>query len=149
MIKLIIDHWKLIAMAKEAPANYEILRQFRSNLVPLEEAAAGKGYQSFEAYINDPAELPEFIFAAATWEPIRPLKLMTGDRINTKDVAEALSTSQVHLPGNELLRIREVQVQEDCCTDVIQKLLTEGWKIIAVCPQPSRRPDYILGRGIE
>lgn len=52
---------------------------------------------------------------------------------------------EVHVPGDALLKITKVQVVEDSCTDNIQALLNEGWRILAVCPQSQRRPDYVLG----
>lgn len=57
---------------------------------------------------------------------------------------------EVHVPGLGLLLMTEVRLEEDCCTDHLSTLLDEGWRIIAVCPQPDqRRPDYILGRETE
>lgn len=54
---------------------------------------------------------------------------------------------RVAVPGNGLLRIRQVQVVRDSCTDFLQEQLDAGWRILAICPQPDqRRPDYILGR---
>ena len=53
----------------------------------------------------------------------------------------------VHTPGNALSLFNEVMLAEDMCTDGLQTQMSEGWRIIAVCPQPDqRRPDYILGR---
>lgn len=53
----------------------------------------------------------------------------------------------VMVPGNGLLEINDVTMLENACTDVLMAKLDEGWRIIAVCPQPDqRRPDYILGR---
>lgn len=53
----------------------------------------------------------------------------------------------VHISDLGMLNVREVDVLEDACTDQLQDWLNEGWRILAVCPQPdSRRPDYILGR---
>lgn len=50
-------------------------------------------------------------------------------------------------PSAGLLNIRHTQVFEDCCTDVLQRQLDNGWVILAIQPQPDqRRPDYILGR---
>ena len=50
-------------------------------------------------------------------------------------------------PGNALLAIAETKLLEDSCTDALQAALADGWRIIAVQPQPDqRRPDYILGR---
>ena len=52
----------------------------------------------------------------------------------------------VHVPGNALLEMERVHYETDCCTDRLAELLEQGWRIIAVCPQPDqRRPDYVLG----
>lgn len=54
---------------------------------------------------------------------------------------------EVHVPGSSLLKIDEICLVEDGCTDNIQNHLKDGWRILAVCPQPDqRRPDYILGK---
>jgi hypothetical protein len=54
---------------------------------------------------------------------------------------------EVHVPGIGLLLMNEIRLEEDCCTNHLSNLLEEGWRIIAVCPQPDqRRPDYVLGR---
>lgn len=54
---------------------------------------------------------------------------------------------QVTVADSALLMIDEVIHRDDCCTDEIQAMLDEGWRIIAVCPpNAQRRPDYILGR---
>lgn len=53
----------------------------------------------------------------------------------------------VTVPGFALLSITEVMLCENECTDSLQDHLKEGWRIIAVCPQPDqRRPDYVLGK---
>lgn len=53
----------------------------------------------------------------------------------------------VHVPNIGLLAIDEVKVMEDSCTDLLQRDLDEGWRIVAVCPPNGvRRPDYIMGR---
>lgn len=53
----------------------------------------------------------------------------------------------VHIPGNSLLAIDEVKVEVDFCTESLADDLADGWRIVAVCPQPDqRRPDYVLGR---
>ena len=54
---------------------------------------------------------------------------------------------QIAIPDIGLLQIKDVCVEEDCCTDFLQQRLNEGWRILAVCPpNAARRPDYILGR---
>jgi len=53
----------------------------------------------------------------------------------------------VHVPGLGLLLLNELEVVEDACTDKVNSMLEDGWRIVAVCPQPDqRRPDYVLGR---
>lgn len=57
------------------------------------------------------------------------------------------SKCEVHMPGNLMTMYNNVTYEEDMCTDALQRLLDDGWRIIAACPQPDqRRPDYILGR---
>lgn len=54
---------------------------------------------------------------------------------------------EVHVPGFGLLMVDEIGVWENACTDTLQRALDDGWRIVAVCPQPNqRRPDYVLGR---
>lgn len=66
---------------------------------------------------------------------IEPVEVMTGKAV------------QVVIPDMALLLIDEVTWRDDCCTEEIQQLLDDGWRILAVCPpNASRRPDYILGR---
>lgn len=56
----------------------------------------------------------------------------------------------VHVPNVGLLSIAEVMVEENACTDLLQRRLNEGWRILCVCPpNAARRPDYILGRTKE
>lgn len=47
---------------------------------------------------------------------------------------------------NHLLSINRMCLLSDACTDELQAHLDAGWRIVAVSPQASRRPDYILGR---
>jgi hypothetical protein len=57
---------------------------------------------------------------------------------------------QVHVPNAKLIEFNEVDYHEDMCTDQLQQLLNEGWRIIAVCPPlEARRPTYIVGRHNE
>ena len=51
-------------------------------------------------------------------------------------------------PGNLLMQVDETLLLEDACTDALQERLSQGFRILAVCPQPQRRPDYVLGRKI-
>lgn len=53
----------------------------------------------------------------------------------------------VHISDLGLLNVKEVDVLGDACTDELQDWLDNGWRILAICPQPDqRRPDYVLGR---
>ena len=54
---------------------------------------------------------------------------------------------QIHVPDFCLMQINKVEVLYDACTDALQEMLGDVWRILAVCPpNASRRPDYILGR---
>ena len=54
---------------------------------------------------------------------------------------------KVVVPGLGLLEINQVKNENDYCTDRLNDDLKNGWKILAICPQPDqRRPDYILGK---
>ncbi|AHH02917.1 hypothetical protein PPGF8SP_0058 [Pseudomonas phage SPM-1] len=50
------------------------------------------------------------------------------------------------IPGPNLQNVNRLLLKEDCCTDELQNALDAGWRLLAVCPQEARRPDYILGR---
>ena len=53
----------------------------------------------------------------------------------------------VHIGNLGLLHINQVGYCEDKCTEDLQNLLNQGWRILSVCPQSDqRRPDYIVGR---
>lgn len=53
----------------------------------------------------------------------------------------------VAIPAVGLLCMDEVMVLDDACTVNLNSHLTEGWRIVAVCPPDAqRRPDYIIGR---
>lgn len=53
---------------------------------------------------------------------------------------------QVSVAGIGLMQIQSVDVLEDCCTDILQKHLDKGWRILAVCPaNDTRRPAYVIG----
>lgn len=56
----------------------------------------------------------------------------------------------VHVPNLGLLNINKLAYATDYCTVELQRLLLQGWRIIAVCAQPDqRRPDYILGMHVS
>lgn len=52
----------------------------------------------------------------------------------------------VSVPNVGLMDVRQVHWLEDCCTQLLQRYLDAGWRIVAVCPpNDSRRPTYIVG----
>lgn len=99
-------------------------------------------------------KLSEDIFDFITIKPLKKVSFskelpdLSVKDIDIKNVKDVLAkTLQVHLPSNELLRIKEVIVEDDLCTDELQKKLDDGFKILAILPQAGqRRPDYVLGR---
>lgn len=53
----------------------------------------------------------------------------------------------VHMPNHAMAFYNEIMLLEDACSDNLQIHLTNGWRILAACPQPDqRRPDYVLAR---
>jgi len=55
--------------------------------------------------------------------------------------------TNVHVGGGLMVTYNDLMLKENCCTDVLQSTINNGWRIIAVCVQSDqRRPDYILGR---
>lgn len=66
--------------------------------------------------------------------------------VSPADILEAKAV-QISVPDTALMYIDEVTVEEDFCTNALQEMLDEGWRILAICPpNAARRPDYILGR---
>lgn len=63
------------------------------------------------------------------------------------DVQGPTQSVHVHVPNVGMLAMDEVQLLADACTDQLQRELSDGWRILCVCPpNNARRPDYILGR---
>lgn len=77
------------------------------------------------------------------------LKAMTDNFISgaNYDHLKGKEVTHIHLPSLELFSVKQVDWREECCTEELQKLLNDGWRIIAVIPRVGfRRPDYIIGR---
>lgn len=67
--------------------------------------------------------------------------------IKERDTTLLNTRLHVSVPNLGLLVMNSVSLLQDACTDALQRKLDEGWRILAICPQPDqRRPDYILGR---
>lgn len=63
-----------------------------------------------------------------------------------KEVAVNDRTNVAVMQEHNLMRIDKVKIETNCCTDRLQDLLDDGWRILAICVQPNqRRPDYVLG----
>lgn len=149
MIKITIDYYELKKIAKDSKDNYDLLVEVsKTKISSYEDMIADKGYTTFESLIDNISDLPDFMIAVAKFEVLRPMKLLreNGMKVTPANAAELFSSCQVHLPGNELLKIKTIRADEDMCTDQVQRQLDDGWSILAICPQPSRRPDYIFGK---
>lgn len=148
MIKVTISSWNLKNIAKEHPDDYLLLKAACPTMDPIEIAQKEHAYPNeFEGFMNDISDLPDSCLEKAEYKAVRTLKFLKADgRPCENGFKEALSTAQVHLPGHELVKFDEVSLEENCCTDELQAKLDLGWRIIAVCPAQSRRPDYVLGR---
>lgn len=69
------------------------------------------------------------------------------DDIESRGTAPINERANLMVPGSFLSDITEVKVVYDFCTDMLQTEISQGWRILAICPQPDqRRPDYILGK---
>lgn len=114
-------------------------------------------YPHLKDKIIDVDELPDWLdqVDAVSIKPlhivrfVKPAPNLTGGLKNPdtrEGVKEFVKTvNQIVMPGFELLQYGQIKVLEDSCTDIVQEQLDDGWRIIAVMPQPqARRPDYIL-----
>ena len=63
-------------------------------------------------------------------------------------IAQTLNTKcDVHIGGTQLMTMNRLCLVKDACTDHLQALLSEGWRILSINVQPDqRRSDYVLGR---
>ena len=113
-------------------------------------------YLSLEDVLIEIDDLPSEIFASdgVKIKPVRKVRFENFNAPNLNDIKDigavkefVKTVNQIVMPGYELLGYGQIIVLDDCCTDVVQSHLDDGWRIIAVMPQPdSRRPDYILVR---
>lgn len=135
---------------------YEALRRI---LPTLPEDPIAEKFDSWQTYVADIDVILQYVDNIEIRRPIRTTSvyhsmLDMADKIVDKfhkieRMNEQLFNRkvEVHVPGNELLKINKVHVLQDACTDEVQRHLDDGWRILAVCPQPDqRRPDYIMGR---
>lgn len=76
------------------------------------------------------------------------IRRVKGVRYPGKEALTAVpQIAVVSVPNIALYEVNEVKLLDNACTDLLQKHLDDGWRILAVCPpNDQRRPDYILGR---
>ena len=56
---------------------------------------------------------------------------------------------EVHQPNMPLFTYNDYIYELDCCSERLQEHIDDGYRVVAICPQPDqRRPDYVLGRYI-
>lgn len=73
--------------------------------------------------------------------------LETEQKLLRQQIATDGLVAQIHIPNQSLYSVNEVALLPDACTNELQGMLDEGWRLLCVCPPNSqRRPDYILGR---
>lgn len=158
MIKITIDHWKLVQIAKEHPEIYNKLREYslrpdsgiNSPLPEIKTSENGSidiGWHEFQAYVNGPDDIWPELHPHIIWRPFSPLTILKEGQVMREPLQEAVKMNMVRLPDNIMLQLTKVDHLDDACTDEVANKLEEGWRIIAVIPQPGqRRPDYIFGR---
>lgn len=85
---------------------------------------------------------------SAMLEALSKFEALNNDMTNLMERTRQFNDKcDVHIGGGLLMRVREVKVCEDYCTEALQGELDDGWMILAVCIQPDgRRPDYVLGK---
>lgn len=72
---------------------------------------------------------------------------LTNALSNFNESIEFNQRCDVHIGNIGLLNINQLGYAVDKCTEELQNIISTGWRILAVCPQPDqRRPDYVLGR---
>ncbi|MWV44798.1 hypothetical protein GRF59_14350 [Paenibacillus sp. HJL G12] len=72
---------------------------------------------------------------------------LTNALMNFNETIEFNQRCDVHIGNIGLLNINQLGYAVDKCTEELQDIISTGWRILAVCPQPDqRRPDYVLGR---
>ena len=105
--------------------------------------------KSVNTHEFDPDDATQSNELAQYREQVDILNRMIGKTLdNLKQTSELSWNAKLAVPVNTWLNnVNEMRLLEDCCTDALQDVLNDGWRMIAICPQPDqRRPDYILGR---
>lgn len=142
--------------ATMTPEQFSVARNIIGQDIEAEVQEDGslkiKGWREYDADVH--ALLAAGIYKFEIKETLTRPVLVLLDRLE-KALSQTVQFGQqtintrceVHVPGLGLLALNDVQVVENYCTEALQERLNEGWRIVAVCPQPDqRRPDYVLGR---
>jgi len=157
MLEVTIDYWESQKLFEQDENLYnELMEKDASSFIRKQDTrwekdeagkSVNKGFGSFNFYINDLSSINPRLIKFCKFEPLNGLEMMGGARINTENVFEAAKRNQIMLPNNLLLEMRVLCVETNACTDHVNSILKEGWKLIAVLPQHNQaRPDYIFGR---
>jgi hypothetical protein len=156
MIEVKIDCWKLKSLFQDQNQLYEHLYSFdekwftqRTPKFELNEEGKIKNesWADTRFYINDLNKIDINLLKYCELSPVGILEMMGGAKIKTENVLEVMKRNQIMLPNNMMLEMKELKLETDACTDSINELMNDGWKLIAILPQhQQRRPDYILGR---
>lgn len=133
---------------KPTPAQLELLTGFAGKPVKLDKDG-GLDWSSREYALT----LEEALSVAAEFEVKKALPYARWDTNWADGLKDATGPAPVNekchvvVAGTSLLHIDTLQLERDCCTDILNDRLAKGWRILAICVQPDqRRPDYILGR---
>lgn len=139
------DGWRLRdPLAKLKPEEYQSIRETMGKLALPEDQEKLKEYYDTVCLTDEELNLLE-TYGIRELEIKRVPGLYYGPKVPRTDIQQQIY--QFHVSNVGLLEINKLSYHEDCCTDVIQDMLDQGWKIIAVCPpNDARRPTYIMGR---
>lgn len=128
-------------------------------LPECESSEDKEAFSAFEKFLSEPfqldivnltsARLPFSVEGCENREMVNDFfsMMLVLIKDNIKPPVTNHNTITINTPDTELHKFNECMVEEECCTDELQKHLNDGWRIISVCMQKgSRRPDYVLGR---
>lgn len=140
---------KLVEFANASAENREVIRRIFPDIRTFADQAVVATYDFGGTYIIDLETDGRWLTdmgAAFTVRNFKGTVRLTAIAPETKHA----TTVYVQVPHIGLLTINEVEVRTDYCTEMLQKDLNDGWRILCVCPpNAQRRPDYILGRTAE
>lgn len=122
------------------------LRDYAVNTVRFEKDDEGGDRLDWSINPIVSAEAMSYFPGAKVLRTVDNASIRSIGQRNTTVVNERCS---VAVAGLGLLTVNDVKVRVDLCTEELQRELSEGWRILAVCVQPDqRRPDYVLGRTV-